>query len=440
MGRKLRGAALRAKKRADESVLEIVQGQADEVQGASDAAKTDDELFVVDTTAVLPSQKQLAKKAFKKQQRQKQTSSAKEQAQIDKLIQNHTPAQLQLLAQQAAGKRVPRIKAPVAPSTFDLWNDDNDKKKTKKEDVPTTTTTMAKTPAGIKPASHVQIRPRAALPDPSKTNHSKKQQQLHPPKVTVDVAKSGQSYNPDHVEHQKVLREALLVETKRLAAEKEAKAKVSQGLRPETKALLLGDDDDDDTDSENDEKDGVNDDDGMSDNIQLAKRPEKLTRAQRNKQKRLRQEAHEIHARKRQKKLQNTVEEAKGIARKLRKQEEASKAQKEALEALKVATRRTPGRDVYQHLATEHPLTAPTFPVALPASVGASGKGSSSSSSLRTLRPKGSLVTDRMISLTDRDMAVKRAVKQKRRVEGKRRKVRVRGKGYEVTKQGEILG
>jgi nucleolar protein 53 len=64
------------------------------------------------------------------------------------------------------------------------------------------------------------------------------------------------------------------------------------------------------------------------------------------------------------------------------------------------------------------------------------------SGSLRTIRPKGSLVTDRMASFLDRDMAPKKQLKRKQRVQGKLRKskIKVRGKGFEASKEGHILG
>ena len=82
-------------------------------------------------------------------------------------------------------------------------------------------------------------------------------------------------------------------------------------------------------------------------------------------------------------------------------------------------------------MANEIPIDAPTYPVALTSEL--------KSGSLRTIKPKGSLVTDRMASFQDRDMAAKKQTKRKRRAQGKRRKLKlkVRGKGYA---EGGILG
>jgi nucleolar protein 53 len=422
MGRRLRGAALRAKKRSTAAAEDIVQSNAVGVEEGVVSNKPNEELFVLDTTAVIPSKKQQEKKDQKLKKRKYQ-ASAKEQAQIEKLIEKHPADELQKLIKKGntTAKRA-KIKGAVQPN-FDLWGDDDEahpsKQKKLKEEESSKTLSAFAAAAGIKPAAHpAKISSTKALPAPKGNS------------VSIDVAVSGQSYNPDKIEHKNAILEALRVETKREFAEKEATAPVSQGLSAETKELLLGDSDSED-ESSDDERD---DDDSASNERPIQKRPEKLTRAQRNKQKRLRAEAQEIRERKRRKKLQNAVNEAKFIARKLRKEETETKERKEKIEELKAEKERVKGKDVYQWVAEENPRQAPTFPVALPDEL-------KSGSSLRTIRPKGSLITDRMVSLMDRDMAPKKALKKKQRAQGKRRqKIKVRGKGYEVTKEGEILG
>merc|ERR1712070_17452 len=221
--------------------------------------------------------------------------------------------------------------------------------------------------------------------------------------------------------------DALVVETKRQTAETEAKSSASQGMRPETRALLLGD-----TDSEDDaDSDNESDSDESMTNLQH-KRPEKMTRAQRNKQKRVRAEQHAIQERKRQKQYQHELRGVKAAKRKLLKEEAEKKEQKKKLEQLKKGSERTKGKNVYQQLADENPRYAPSYPVALPSEL--------SSTSLRTIKPKGSLVTDRLVSLMDRGMTPKKQLKLKKRVEGKRRKVKVRGRAKYKTGEGDILG
>jgi nucleolar protein 53 len=141
----------------------------------------------------------------------------------------------------------------------------------------------------------------------------------------------------------------------------------------------------------------------------------------------------EIQERKRQKTVLNAAGQSKAIARKLTKEEQATKERNEQLKKLKNENQRVKGKDVYQQLADINPRFAPTYPVALPSEL--------KQGSLRAIKPKGSLITDRMMSLMDRDMAAKKQLKKKMRVEGKRRhKVKVRGKGYEATIEGDVLG
>ena len=66
MGKRLRGAKLRAKKRGTEAEREIVEKHAVQVEEGSVVDKADDELFVLDTTAVAESKKQIAKQEKKK--------------------------------------------------------------------------------------------------------------------------------------------------------------------------------------------------------------------------------------------------------------------------------------------------------------------------------------------------------------------------------------
>lgn len=413
MGKRLRGAKLRSKKRGTEAEREIVETKAVEVEEAPVTEKADEELFVIDTTAVVQSKKQLAKKEKKALQ-----NSTKEAEQIQRLVNTHSAKTLQKMAKSTSitAKRAPkRIKVKQTKPTKDLWADEDSTAIVSK----TSRTMVAAGPRGIVPSAHVKIGTQRAL-QPQSAKYNK---EILP--VTVDIAKSGQSYNPDKKEHKKIIQEALAVETKRQAAEKEAKSSASQGMSAETRALLLGD-----TDSE-DESDSDSDSDSV---MEIAeRRPQKMTRAQRNKQKRIRAEQHEIRERKRQKQIAHELRGVKAAKRKLMKEQAEKQAAKEKLDQLKKDSERSKGKDVYQQLADENPRYAPTLPVALP---GELQKGTS----LRTIKPKGSLVTDRMVSLMDRGMTAKKQLKHKMRVEGKRRKVKVRGKAKWSTREGDILG
>jgi len=413
MGKRLRGAKLRSKKRGTDAEREIVETKAVEAEVAEVVQKADDELFVIDTTAVVQSKKQLQKKEKKALR-----NSTKESEQIQKLVQTHSAQKLQQMAKRTsiAQKRAPkRIKLRQSRPSKDLWADEDED-----EDDDTNEKIQQKIHNGIVPSSHVKIgTSRALLPQAAKFN-----KEIVP--TTVDVAKSGQSYNPDRNEHQKSILEALQIETKRQKAVTEAKSSASQGLKPETRALLLGDtDSEDESDSENSNSEE------STTNATIQKRPEKMTRAQRNKQKRVRAELHAIAERKRQKQYEHELRGVKAAKRKLLQEEALQKEEKEKLALLKKESERAKGKDVYLQLAEENPKYAPTYPVALPHEI---------SGSLRTIKPKGSLVTDRMVSLMDRGMTAKKQLKLKMRVEGKRRKVKVRGKAKWKTGEGDILG
>lgn len=415
MGRRLRGAALRAKKRSTLAAQELVETTAKETETQQVSSKKDEELFVLDTTAVLPSKIQQEKKEKRKR---KYTNSEKEQEQIKKMVDTHSAERLEELAKTDTAKRA-KIKKAVNP-TFDLWGDEdgnksNKAKKAKKSIQVEINPGIGSCLAGTKP-DHSQILPTRALP-PQKSKS-----------LSVDVAESGQSYNPDKVQHKKVIENAFNVEKKRQVAEELRRAPISSGMSEETKKYLVGDSDTDDSDS--DEEGG--DDTQLSEKRPIEKKKEKLTRAQRNRQKRVRGELKQIAEQKRDKKFQKSVGEAKTISKQLRKQEAEQREKNEYLRKIKEESERTKGKDVYQQMSNEKPIHAPTYPVALASEL--------KSGSLRTLRPKGSLVTDRMASFQDRDMAPKKQTNKKRRVQGKRRKSKIKVRGGKAYAEGGILG
>lgn len=428
MGKRLTGAKLRSSKRGKEAAYEIVETKAVDVGESGVTNKPDEELFVLDTTAIVPSKKQQQKKEDRlKRKNASESASTKEQTQIQKLVDTHSVKTLNKLVKKTAvdGKRAPKnIKGRQVRPTYDLWDDADDnvdstaitKAATRAASDRNTKIALAKKVGGIVPSEHMKFATKKALPAPTKKEKL----------VTVDIARSGQSYNPDRKEHKSAIEEALIVETKRQQAEKEANTSASQGMSAETKALLLGDSD---TEDEDENQNGEEDDDTKV----IQKRPEKFTRAQRNKQKRVRIEQYEIQERKRQKRVQHEQRGTKSKLTQLKKDEAKKKEEKEKLELLKIESERSKGKNVYQTLADQNPRYAPTYPVALPEEL-------KSGTSLRTIKPKGSLVTDRMVSLMDRDMTTKKQLKLKNRVQGKKRKLRVRGKGYQASKEDAILG
>jgi nucleolar protein 53 len=409
MGRKLQGAKLRSKKRSQVEAQDTLEKTGEKAETQVVVNQTNDDLFVLDTTAVVPSKKQLVKK---EKQKRKYTNSAKEEAQILKLVGTHAKEKLAELAKTATSKRA-KINKSVDP-TFDLWGDEVVSQPKKEKNL------------AIHPG--IGMAMAGTFPEHRRTNFSTRAMSAPDAKrIKVDVAESGQSYNPDKVQHQQVIENAYKLEEKRQRAEELKSGPISKGMSEETKAYLLGDSDTDEDSEPEEEKESAG-------KTAMEKKKDKMTRAQRNRQKRVRGEQKEILERKREKKFQNSIGESKTVSKKLRKEEIEQREKVDALKKLKVESERTKGKNVYQQLAAENPIHAPTYPVALSSEL---EKGS-----LRTIRPKGSLVTDRMASFFDRDMAPKKALKRKQRVQGKLRKakIKIRGKGFQASKEGDIKG
>jgi nucleolar protein 53 len=234
----------------------------------------------------------------------------------------------------------------------------------------------------------------------------------------VDVAQGGQSYHPDPVAHKRVIDKAAGIETRRNAANHYNDTPISNGLSAETRAMMVGD-----SDSEDDEDNNMDVDDGEDDGPVglLPKRSLKLTRAQHNKKRRVREEEAIIDKRRKTKKLLNSVSEIPRYNKEMKLRTRELQDQRDLEQKTKDA-KLPPGRDVEQKISNANPVNAPTLPVAL---------SSELKSSLRTIKPKGSLLVDRLTSFRDRKLAPKRAGidgRKKKFHDGRRRKLRVTGK------------
>jgi nucleolar protein 53 len=230
--------------------------------------------------------------------------------------------------------------------------------------------------------------------------------------IKVEPAQPGMSYRPDEEQHQDVIGEALSIELLRKEAIEYKNAPLGGGeLNEETMALIVGSSDEESSDEEEED-----------DNIDMngtgrapVKRKEKLTRAQRNKQKRIKQEQLALQEKKRKKLLIASLSDAKKVTKEVRKEEAAKLARRQEIQALKDEERAKPiGGNIIGSLAELDPINAPSLPVALTEEL----KGGS----LRTIKPKGSLVTDRIESFISRKMANRKAISTKNIVHGKRRK------------------
>jgi nucleolar protein 53 len=521
MGKKLQGAKLRAKKRAQEAVDVLQEAQAEAVASTTVSAKPDELLFVLDSagdsrtklyrnavaTGAITSKDTKRRKLNDATDTKGSSSNSKKKPSVDealvaKLLQKnrHDADALQRLAKrgkdvlerqsQSKGKGRKRLHQTSSRVTYDLWQSDsndiaggrpikpapfatsgssssNDKKakleaaastekKREEESLaskPIAGLSVPHVPTKAKTYSQVTTRPNAAKAAPSlatkaggaSSPSSALTAETTAVVVPVEVAKGGQSYHPDPVLHTKQLEVALEVEQRRLLAVEQKDRPLATGLSEETKQYMVGDDTDTDTDSDDDNDEEHNDDNGCdSGAVPAPKKLDKLTTAQRHKQKRLRKEQAEIDRRKATKQLAHQLSEIPKHKRELNRREQELRERKLQLQALKEAQKRVPGTNVEVVLSEKDPIQAPTIPVALPSEIGRGSKKQSkhdvhgqgtvaAAASLRTIRPKGSLVLDRVHSMVDRKMA---PAKNRRAAAPKKRKIKVQGKvagpGFEI--------
>jgi len=148
----------------------------------------------------------------------------------------------------------------------------------------------------------------------------------------------------------------------------------------------------------------------------VKKKKEKLTRAQRNKQSRARRNKAEEGKRKDIKKFLHTVTESKSIKKKLLKEERAKKDKADKIERLKEEKRNKPrGLAVNETVAEENPITADSVPVALTEELRKGG-------GIRSIVRKGDLLKDRMLSMAARGLVEKKSTRDRKIVQGKRRR------------------
>ena len=406
MGKKPRGAALRSKKRQQEAIEELQERQAEQIASASVIDKPDEQLFVMDTEgAIVPHHERPPKPETLKKKRAIKVLTAKEKVAVERLLQNHSRQELVRMVKEGKalldqthvrthGARADKTKR----ANYDLWGtggDDAEEKQRGTTTTTTTTTTLARgpklgsAPAGVSPG-HVQRKARKVPPRKDATTV-----------VAVEVARAGQSYRPDPDLHRHALERAKAIEARRLKAEEYKNTPISQGMSEETKAYILGDTDSEDegtiSNSDDDDDDDDDDDGGGEGVVATRKRREKLTRAQRNKQKRLRVEKAIQDKQRKRRKLENSVAQIPRFKKELNREiRELEQRRKEIAEA-KEKDKRIKGSKVFEAVSESNPIDAPTYPIGLSSEV--------KKATLRTIKPKGSLVTDRIMSLRDRDLA-----------------------------------
>lgn len=451
MGKRLQGAALRSKKRQKILRDELQEHQAEQVALQSVVDQPDQALFALDTTGQHVPPNQRPPPPQKKKKKKKETKwSEREQDEINKLVQRHSKEELTVMVQNGLRLfdktnhlRTHGIRKATSTNSssksLDLWSDDKDDDLVIEESriggMNTGETTFTNTTkddsnnSSNKSTKKGKLRTFPTAPQPVKG-------------VAVGIAKGGQSYRPDPREHQKVLQEAMTVEERRIQAEAEKNAPISPGMSEATKALLLGDsdssssdDDEDDDNDENNESDGgennnksdrgENDKSARNDRSRTQKDENcnivekanvtsssmtfqkvngKLTKSQRNKQKRLRHAEREKRQIKHGRQSEHQLFQIARLRKEVKQQEEQEK-QRQAEKTKRLAKAAAhvvmTGGNIETEVSQKDPVAAPTYPVALTCEV------SHQHSSLRTMIPKGSLVTDRMASYALRSLAAK---------------------------------
>lgn len=233
-------------------------------------------------------------------------------------------------------------------------------------------------------------------------------------KVAIDTSLTpGQSYHPDPVQHKQLLQTAIQIEVARHQALERTNKPISNGLSAETRAILMKDDSEDD-DDDNDDEDGDGNANTASSGSSMAvgdipKRLNKLTTAQRNKQKLRRQQEVILRKQKLTKQLLNDGEIPKYQKDWKRQQQKSTQKQLQKIQQQQTKLETNPlGSKIEIVQAQTNPILAPTLPIALPQQV------ASASSSLRTIQPKGSMITDRAYSLSSRHPSISPVIPTKR--------------------------
>ncbi len=198
---------------------------------------------------------------------------------------------------------------------------------------------------------------------------------------------------------------------------------ISEGMSAFTKEFIVNSDEEEDESSVDEEDEGGGEDGNTVSTI-VKKRKEKLTRAQRNKQKRAKAELIAIKERKLHKQFMHQANEVHLHDKAARQAEAEQRERQEMLSTLKMEKKSKPlGKDVWCTLSQKDPIGAPSFPVALTDELKKNGGVAGSGGGLRTVTPKGSLVIDRLESMVARKMISKKKVEGRRIKQGKRREL-----------------
>jgi nucleolar protein 53 len=447
------GTSVRQKKRAAETYKELEEVQIEQSDQQRVQSKADEELFVLDTnrnetaaTLRAAARAKNNKKDDAASKKRKYEPSEKDMRQIKKVLEVHGEKGAIDLAEKGKArleqKRIVKRMAGMAKAgkpTFDLWDEApvqsltaaGKGKRTKMVAVPVGKPALGGTnPVALVPketplpvssidsAFDAPIQPATKLSN-KQLKARRYAQATAKPRLAVEVAHPGQSYHPDREQHQDAIGEALSIEIRRNEAEEYKSKPISEGMSAFTKEFIVGESDSEEESSDEEEQEDEVEGSGGAMSTKLIKKKDKLTRAQRNKQKRVKAEETALKERKLRKQFMHQLNEAH-IHNKAVKQAEKERAERQSeLDKLRSEKRAQPlGKDVWSNISQQDPIRAPSLPVALTEELHGSGGGNGG---LRTVTPKGSLVTDRLESMVSRNMIQKKKAEGRRIVQGKRR-------------------
>ena len=432
--RSKQGAALRAKKRANAAALELVAQSAADVDNEVEmlGSKRDDELFVLDTVGdgsgsmVSSSKKRQRDEKMKKNK--KHRISEKDERQIKRLISLHGKEGIVQLNEKTqmrvSQKKKSKRLVGTAKATFDLWDDNATTTDANLQ--PIVQTTGSASMAGTSPfivSSVPKQSLRKDLQQPAnlsnKTMKARRAAKMNAkPTVAVEVAQPGQSYCPDIEHHQDTIGEALSIELRRNEILQYNKTPISNnGLSEDTLKVMVNSSDDEDSDKDANDSQDEDDENIVMKGIKKDNNRGKLTKAQRNKQRRVREEQRQLKKRKSDKKFLSSLSEARHLEKQLKKEEAQKQNRRNVINTLKEEEKSKPlGVHVLLSRSKVDPLNVPSIPVALSDEVKSAG--------LRTVKPKGSLLTDRVQSMMARNMINGKATVKKAAIQGKKRKIK----------------
>lgn len=431
--RSKQGASLRAAKRAKVANQQLEHALSEQSEQLRVQSKVDAELFVIDTAR---KEKAASSRAIAARRRDEKEASKKgkheysvfEKRQIRKVVKTHgiegTIALAEMGRARLQEKRIQKRTAVAAVKpTFDIWNEP-----TPEVAAASTTNVVVKTNGA--PSSFAAVARPIEMPKPKQmlARLSKKQikarvQALEnaTPTLAVEVAHPGQSYHPDKEHHQDAIGEALSIEIRRNEAVEYKTKPISEGMSAFTKEFIMNSDEEEE-ESSDDEEDRGGGEDGNTVSTLVKKRKEKLTRAQRNKQKRAKAELTAIKERKLHRQFMHQANEVRLHDKAVKQADAEQRERQEMLSTLKMEKKSKPlGKDVWGTLSQKDPIRAPSFPVALTDELRKNGGVAGGGGGLRTVTPKGSLVTDRLESMVARNMISKKKVEGRRIMQGKRR-------------------